>query len=367
MTEARPVILFYHRSMEALAQRVASHKDYQGRIKLGRIMWNTFADGFPNIKVHDEDCSSLEHHDAAFLASMREPAEIFEQLAILYALPRMRARHFRVFVPYFSTGTMERVDAYGEVATAATMARILSAIPSCPTGPSTVVVYDIHALQEQFYFADTVLVQLKSAVHLLRQKLASLPDKEKVSIAFPDDGAAKRFKRLVGAYPHVVCIKVRDGDARKVVVKEGEVAGRHCVILDDLVQTGGTLIECAKALKVSAAPCHADPHGPPLGPRCAHAGDQTRCSPQPRRVTPRRTQEAGATTASCFVTHGVFPNQSWKRFVGTAEKPTPFHKVWITDTVPNSAAAVEGQEPFEVLSIAPLIGNLITGDPPLEG
>jgi len=326
MTEASPVILFYHRSMEALAQRVASHEDYRGRIKLGRITWDTFADGFPNIKVHDEDCSSLEHHDAAFLASMREPAEIFEQLAILYALPRMRARHFRVFVPYFSTGTMERVDAYGEVATAATMARILSAIPSCPTGPSTVVVYDIHALQEQFYFADTVLVQLKSAVHLLRQRLASLPDKDKVSIAFPDDGAAKRFKRLVSGYPHVVCIKVRDGDARKVVVKEGDAAGRHCVILDDLVQTGGTLIECAKALKA-----------------------------------------AGATTASCFVTHGVFPNQSWKRFVGTAEKPTPFHKVWITDSIPTSAAAVEGQEPFEVLSIAPLIGNLVTGDPPLEG
>ena len=87
----------------------------------------------------------------------------------------------------------------------------------------------------------------------------------------------------------------------------------------------------------------------------------------PHPPPPRRAQAAGATTASCFVTHGVFPNQSWKRFVGTAEKPTPFYKVWITDSIPTSAAAVEGQEPFEVLSIAPLIGNLVTGDPPLEG
>jgi len=246
----------------------------------------------------------------------------------------MRARHFRVIVPYFSTGTMERVERPGQVATAATMARILSAVPSCPTGPSTIVIYDIHALQEQFYFSDAVLVQLKSAVYLLKQALATRPDRQTVSIAFPDDGAAKRFKHLVKDFPHIVCIKVRDGDARKVIVKDGEAAGRHCVILDDLVQTGGTLIECAKALK-----------------------------------------EAGAAKVSCFVTHGVFPNESWRRFLSQDGAPPLFEKVWITDSVPATVAAVTSSvegglaatlPPFEVLSLAPLIGNLITGDAPLE-
>ena len=73
-----------------------------------------------------------EDHDVAFLASFADPKLIFEQLAVLYAVPRMRARHFRVIVPYFSTGTMERVERPGQVATAATMARILSGVPSCP-------------------------------------------------------------------------------------------------------------------------------------------------------------------------------------------------------------------------------------------
>jgi len=318
-------LLFYHPTMEKLAQMVAEHPDYKGRVRLGKCSWAAFNDGFPNIRVDGDDSLSMEYHDVAFLANLSKPADIFEQLAIMYALPRMRACNFRVFVPYFSTGTMERVDTFGEVATASTMARILSAIPLCKSGPSTVVVYDIHALQEQFYFADSVLVQLRSAVYLLRQKLRCLPDVADVSIAFPDDGAAKRFKARVKEFEHIICIKVREGDTRRVTVKEGNAAGRHCVILDDLVQTGGTLIECAKAL---------------LG--------------------------AGAAKVSCFVTHGVFPQESWKRFLGTDAAPTPFHKVWITDTIPDTAAAVTGQGPFEVLSIAPLVGNLLTGDAPLE-
>lgn len=47
----------------------------------------------------------------------------------------------------------------------------------------------------------------------------------------------------------VICTKVRDGDKRIVRLKEGEPKGRHVVIIDDLVQSGGTLIECQKLLK----------------------------------------------------------------------------------------------------------------------
>ena len=46
----------------------------------------------------------------------------------------------------------------------------------------------------------------------------------------------------------MICTKVRDGDKRIVRLKEGERRGRHVVIVDDLVQSGGTLIECQKLL-----------------------------------------------------------------------------------------------------------------------
>lgn len=65
--------------------------------------------------------------------------------------------------------------------------------------------------------------------------------------AFAVDGAHKRFYDLFPNFPHpAICAKVRDGDRRVVKLKEGDVQGKHIVIVDDLVQSGGTLIECAK-------------------------------------------------------------------------------------------------------------------------
>ena len=65
----------------------------------------------------------------------------------------------------------------------------------------------------------------------------------------------------------VICTKVRDGDKRIVRLKEGQARGRHVVIVDDLVQSGGTLMECQKLIKsqVSMQACV------PLGaPSAAH-------------------------------------------------------------------------------------------------
>lgn len=89
-----------------------------------------------------------------------------------------------------------------------------------------------------------------------------------IIVAFPDDGAWKRFHKLLDCFPtvsllllciylcyvlgltvfvdkwQVICTKVREGDKRFVRIKEGNPSGCHVVIVDDLVQSGGTLIEC---------------------------------------------------------------------------------------------------------------------------
>jgi phosphoribosylpyrophosphate synthetase len=113
---------------------------------------------------------------------------------------------------------MERVEKVGEVATAATLARILSVMPHTASGPTQMVFLDIHALSEQFYFTDDVLVHLKSCIHLLKIRLARLQNTSScpVVVVFPDDGACKRFGSRFKGFELVVCHKVRDGDKRKV-------------------------------------------------------------------------------------------------------------------------------------------------------
>lgn len=127
---------------------------------------------------------------------------------------------------------------------------------------------------------------------------------------------------IPSSFPIAVSIllpQVRDGDKRIVRLKEGAPRGRHVVIVDDLVQSGGTLMECAKLLQVT-----------------------------------------GAAAVSAFATHGVFPNGSYKRFLSTPGGEgssseaglTEFRYFWITDSCPATAAAVAGVRPFEVLSLA---------------
>lgn len=72
---------------------------------------------------------------------------IFEQLSVIYALPKLFVSSFTLVLPFFPTGTSERMEDEGDVATAFTLARILSNIPASRGGPTSLVTFDIHALQ----------------------------------------------------------------------------------------------------------------------------------------------------------------------------------------------------------------------------
>ncbi|MFW6324714.1 MAG: ribose-phosphate diphosphokinase [Desulfovibrionales bacterium] len=290
--------------MEGLAERIA----VEGRFNRGFITWESFKDGFPRLRIDSLDMVRNTH--VAFLASFYSPAEIFRQLAVIYEIPRYSVKSLKIVLPYYPTGTMERVEEAGEIATAATLARMLSTIPMTMSGPVQIVIFDIHALQEMFYFSDQVLPRLETAVPLLKKRIQGL---ENVAVAFPDEGAGKRFGRHFSDHPLVVCQKIRKDNQRIVTLKEGSPRGKHVVIVDDLVMTGGTLLESKKALL-----------------------------------------ESGAAKVSCFVTHGVFPDRTWKRFVDAG-----FENVWLTDSCPKTAEQVSGLEPFEVLSLDATIVSIL--------
>ncbi|ELU04358.1 hypothetical protein CAPTEDRAFT_18492 [Capitella teleta] len=197
-----------------------------------------------------------------------------------------------------------------------TLATLLSGTPFTSRGPSQVMIFDIHALQERFYFSDTVIPRLESAIPLLQIELAKLQGP--IAIAFPDEGAFKRFHSMFPEDSNViVCTKIRDGRKRYVKIRDGNVTGNHVVIVDDLVQTGGTLIECAKVLLAG-----------------------------------------GASKISAYVTHPVFPAESWRKF--TDHKDVAFDSFWITDSVPH-ATSIAQHAPFKLLSLSTAIASILLG------
>ncbi|WCJ38510.1 Ribose-phosphate pyrophosphokinase 4 [Euphorbia peplus] len=302
------VCLFYCDETRSLAQRIANESD---AIELRAINWRKFEDGFPNLFI--PNAQAIRGHNVAFLASFSSPKVIFEQLSIIYALPKLFISSFTLVLPFFPTGTSERMEDEGDVATAFTLARILSNIPTSRGGPTSLVTFDIHALQERFYFGDNILPCFESGIPLLKNRLQQLPDSNNIAIAFPDDGAWKRFHKQLQHFPMIVCAKVREGNQRIVRIKEGDPQGRHVVIVDDLVQSGGTLIECQKVLA-----------------------------------------KHGASKISAYVTHGIFPNRSWERFEADngGQPGNGLTYFWITDSCPCTVTEVKNKQPFEILSLA---------------
>ncbi|KAL0447160.1 UNVERIFIED_CONTAM: Ribose-phosphate pyrophosphokinase, mitochondrial [Sesamum latifolium] len=315
LKNSKRICLFYCSEMKDLAERVAAESD---AIELRSISWRTFEDGFPNLFISNAQGVRGQH--VAFLASFSSPGVIFEQLSVIYALPKLFVSSFTLVLPFFPTGTSERMEDEGDVATAFTLARILSNIPISRGGPTSLVIFDIHALQERFYFGDNILPCFESGIPLLLQRLQQLPDSDNITIAFPDDGAWKRFHKQLQHFPMIVCAKVREGDQRIVRLKEGEPKGRHVVIVDDLVQSGGTLLECQKVLA-----------------------------------------KHGAAKISAYVTHGIFPNKSWERFKhdkgGNPENGMTYF--WLTDSCPATVKQVKQKAPFEIISLAAAIASAL--------
>jgi len=286
------------------------------------VRWGEFESGMPNIFI--EEVHRLQPAHVLLLLNMRHKEILLDELSLLYAIPRYGCRSLTVLLPFFPTGTKDRIDQEGEVATAATLSRMLSATPVTPGGPAQFLIFDIHALQIRFYFQDNCLPVLLSAMPLFKNLLHDRYSGEPVAIAFPDEGAKKRFGGFFekAGYPVLFCSKLREGERRVVRIAEGEPSGQHVFIVDDLCNTGGTVIACQKALK-----------------------------------------ERGASKVSVFVTHGIFPLESWKKF-----KDADFDRIFITDSIPETCAVFRelrsssgDKSPFEIISLAPALHDYLQG------
>lgn len=174
-----------------------------------------FPDTWPNLKIHDVK-ETVEHRVVTYLADFSKPELVCENYFMIRGILDYYADKVRVIIPYFPVGTMERISEKGEIATAGYMADILSLLPPGRTHKTSLHTFDIHAPVERYLFDS---FKVNTELHSTSQ-LLDLP-KDTV-IAFPDEGAAKRFGKEYAQYEQIICTKVRKGDERVISIKEGK-------------------------------------------------------------------------------------------------------------------------------------------------
>jgi len=153
------------------------------------VSWKEFESGMPNIFL--PDIQRHRNRDVLLIVNFRWKDNLLDQMAVIYDLPRYGCRSLTVCLPFFPTGTLELQTT--EVGTAVTLTRLLSATPLTPSGPVKLVIFDMHALQIRFYFQDSTLPVLLSAMPLCLDLMRTRYKNDNLAVAFPDEGAKKRF------------------------------------------------------------------------------------------------------------------------------------------------------------------------------
>ena len=310
----RPYVILCHDVMVPIAKRMQELNP--DRFKYLPISWGKYPDGTDNIKIAGFSPRNLiANQHCLFLSSFHNNDVTLSQFSVLIVLLQSFIESMTVVLPYFPVGTMERVEHEGQVATANTYSMMFSHLPLCAR-PARLMVYDIHTLQNRFYFHSNCVPSLHTTMPLLR---AIVQEKGEYTIAFPDDGAAKRFSAFFTGYDVIVCGKVRSLEARVVTITKGTAVDKKVVIVDDLVQTGGTLYECGRAL-----------------------------------------MSGGATEVSAFVPHAVFPNRAWERFLTGGDRGI-FKDFWVTNSVPTTTEHIPADNVFTVLDITEQIVKDLDG------
>jgi phosphoribosylpyrophosphate synthetase len=200
---------------------------YPERFKYFPIHWHKFPDGTDNITIDGfYPDNEIFGENVIFFASFYNNDITLSQFSVLIVLLQSFIQSLTVVLPFYPVGTNERVEIEGRVATANTYSILFSSLPSIGK-PIRLMIYDIHALQNRFYFHGSTTPSLHSAMPLL---LKRIKETDISAVVFPDEGASKRYGKFFSQYSahlqRIVCGKVRDGNQRIVTIQDGNAEGK---------------------------------------------------------------------------------------------------------------------------------------------
>jgi ribose-phosphate pyrophosphokinase len=205
-----------------------------------------FADGEIDVKIQD----SMRGHDVFLIQPTCHPVNesLMELFILLDALRRASAGRITAVMPYFGYARKERKSQPREPISAKLMANFITL-----AGADRVLLLDLHADAIEGFFdvpTDHLTAHKILAAHIRERGLGNC------SVVAPDAGGAKRAEhmaRLLGA-PLVFVYKRRPrDDAAEIMDMAGDVDGRDCVVVEDIISTGGTMVEVARSLREHGA------------------------------------------------------------------------------------------------------------------
>jgi ribose-phosphate pyrophosphokinase len=276
------------------------------RVALVRCQVRRFAD----MEIFVEILENVRGEDTFVIQSTSFPANdhLMELLIMIDALRRASARRITAVVPYFGYARQDRKTGSRTPISAKLVANLITR-----AGADRVLTVDLHAGQIQGFF-DIPTDNLFAAPVMVRDVKERLDGQNRVVVS-PDVGGVVRARALAKRIDAPLAIvdkrRERPGDS-EVMNIIGDVQGRSCILVDDMVDSGGTLCNAADALLAK-----------------------------------------GATEVYAYITHGVLSGGAVSRVANSSLK-----ELVITDTIqPNEAVRVARN--IRVLPIAPLIGEAI--------
>ncbi|MEU6078998.1 ribose-phosphate diphosphokinase [Streptomyces sp. NPDC047108] len=267
-TGEKKLMLFSGRAHPELAEEVAH------QLGVGLVPTKVF--DFANGEIYVRFQESARGADCFLMQSHTAPINkwIMEQLIMIDALKRASARSITVILPFFGYARQDKKHRGREPISARLIADLLKS-----AGADRILTVDLHTDQIQGFFDGPV--DHLFALPLLADYVGSRVDRDKLTVVSPDAGRVRVADRWCDrlAAPLAIVHKRRDKDvANQVTVHEvvGDVEGRVCVLVDDMIDTGGTICAAADALFANGAEdvIVAATHGVLSGP----AGDRLKNS-----------------------------------------------------------------------------------------